>query len=206
MTVRDSAMRMLIGFTLLLSGCADVTQEHQLIREHLALQDGLTVADVGAGDGDFTAWFAGEVGASGKVYATEIGADAIADLTSRFADAPNVEVRTATPTSTGLPDACCDIIFLRAVYHHLTDPAATLTDMHRALKPGGTLLVIDFKPTWLLSPWTPENLPEDRTGHGVLPEQIVAEATAAGFKHEANLEWPSRVFVDHHAVRLSRPD
>src|SRR3982750_1867444 len=55
----------------------------------------------------------------------------------------NITVRKADPINTNLPDNCCDSIFMRRVYHHFTDPAATDAAILRALKPGGLLAVID---------------------------------------------------------------
>jgi ubiquinone/menaquinone biosynthesis C-methylase UbiE len=67
-----------------------------------------------------------QVGSSGRVYATDISADRIADLKKLVASESlqNVTVVEGGAAQTNLPDACCDAIFMRLVYHHFGDPAA----------------------------------------------------------------------------------
>ncbi len=194
---------------LILAGC-DVSpaQESARVKDLIDREQIDAIADIGAGKGDhLTAWLA-MVGPTGKVFATEIDPALIEHLRQRIATEglENVEVRTATANSTGLPPACCDLIVLRHVYHHLSDPQATLTDIHRALKPDGQLLLIDFRPAWILAPWTPEDQPEGHSGHGVTPEQIRREASAAGFQQIAvDDDWPGwHLLLDRFAVLLAR--
>lgn len=59
-------------------------------------------------------------------------------------------VLEAGERATHLPPECCDAIFMRRVYHHLTAPSAILTSIHEALRPGGRLVIIDFRPDGLL--------------------------------------------------------
>lgn len=85
-------------------------------------------------------------------------------------------------SSTNLPDACCDALFSRVVYHHLTDPAAINADIRRALRPGGRLLIIDFEPGGIMN-WIGRPETADRHGgHGTPKETVVREVTAAGFE------------------------
>jgi SAM-dependent methyltransferase len=80
---------------------------------------------------------------------------------------------------------------MRGVYHHLTDPAAMDASLLRALRPGGTLAVIDFAPRLLLAPWTPKGIPSDRGGHGIRHELTTAELEQAGFDAVRTFEsWP----------------
>src|SRR5690349_18785226 len=83
------------------------------------------VADIGAGDGRYAFAAAAHVGGQGKVFATEIDQE---KLTSLHEDVQkrhlqNVVIIESKDADTSLPDACCDAIFLRRVYHHLTKPA-----------------------------------------------------------------------------------
>src|SRR5574342_22098 len=126
----------------------------------LEIQPGTRLADLGAGDGTFTVALARRVGPSGHVYATEIDADRLADIRQAATKAglSNVTVIEGTVSRTNLPEACCDALFSRMVYHHLTDPGAINADIFRALRPGGRLMVIDFEPsgimTWIGRPQT----------------------------------------------------
>jgi ubiquinone/menaquinone biosynthesis C-methylase UbiE len=193
---------------LLASGCAERPQQREidLIVATLELGRGMTVADVGAGNGAFTRALARRVGPDGQVYASELGADSVAKLRAALAGLGNVAVVEATATTTGLPDACCDGILLRGVYHHLTRPNETLEGLKRALKPGGRLLVVDFPPSIWLKPWTPQGLPANRHGQGVESDVVVTEASAAGFEEVRLIEdWPTGWFTDLYGLLL-RPE
>src|SRR5688572_2176614 len=108
-----------------LSGCgnwsgfgfrADGPEMLQL-RQVLALKEGMTLADVGAGKGELTLALAREVGPSGRVFATEIDASRLARL--RETAGNNVTVVEGQSRETGLAPNCCEAIVLRRVYHHL---------------------------------------------------------------------------------------
>ena len=79
--------------------------------------------------------------------------------------------------------AVCDGVFLRRVYHHLTDPDAMAADLFAVVRPRGRVAIIDFEPHRWLSLISPAS--ESRYGHGVPPSVVVAELTAAGFVLEA---------------------
>jgi ubiquinone/menaquinone biosynthesis C-methylase UbiE len=145
----------------------------------LELKPGMTVADVGAGFGAWTVRFARLVGPSGHVYATDIGAAQIAALRDYAAKEglTNVTVVEGGVDRTNLPPACCDAILIRDAYHHLTQPADIVRSLAAALKPGGRLAVIDFPPR--PNTEVPAGVPEDRRGHGVPPEVVQREVSAA---------------------------
>src|SRR5919109_4731391 len=131
----------------------------------LEVQPGTRVADVGAGDGTFAVALARRVGPSGHVYATELDDERLANIRQAITAAKlsNVPVIEGAVSSTNLPDACCEALFHRAVYHHLTDPAAINADSFRALHPGGRLVIIDFEPGGILN-WI--GRPETAARHG----------------------------------------
>lgn len=139
---------------------------------------GMRVADIGAGTGLFTLLFARAVGPSGKVTAVEI-TETFADNILRRARAEgldNVGTLVNTQTETRLPPGSVNLVFLCDTYHHFEQPAAMLDSIHRALKPGGTLVVIDFErvegksSAWVLS--------HVRAGK----EAVIREIETAGFK------------------------
>jgi ubiquinone/menaquinone biosynthesis C-methylase UbiE len=156
--------------------------EAQRLAALLKLSPGQTVADIGAGGGRFTVAFARVVGSSGRVYATELEAAKRQALADRAAAAglSNVTVREGAPAATNLPDACCDAIVMRSVYHHLADPTSFAASLSRALRAGGVVAIIDFAPETL---WFHRGAPDGsrRTGHGVGRLDAIAELTAAGF-------------------------
>ncbi len=191
---------------LLAGGCtisrAAVAAESDRIAEVLGLQPGMQVADVGAGDGEWSEELARRVGESGHVYATEVDEDDLDDIRERLEDAElnNVTVVLGDQQSTGLPDGCCDAVLLRLVYHHFTDPAPMRESLRRALRPGGVLAIIDIVPQsgWRDLPGVPE-----RGGHGIPPTALVEEMTANGWTEIARYDdWPGD--EDHYCVVFRR--
>jgi len=152
---------------------------------------GTVVADIGAGDGKYTFAAVEHVGASGKVYATEIDAKKLAALRDEVAKRKlaNVIVVESKEADTNLPAGCCDAIFLRRVYHHLTKPVEFDANLVRSLKAGGRLAIIDFAPRAGLEPV--EGVPSNRGGHGILQKIAIEELSAAGLQVEKIVnDWP----------------
>lgn len=149
------------------------------LMELLELKPGMTIADVGAGFGAWTMRFSRSVGPAGRVYATEIGESQLAALREAVAreKLTNVTVVTGAPGATNLPAACCDAILIRDAYHHLTEPAAIIRSFAASLKSGGHLAVIDFPPR--PNTEVPAGVPANRLGHGVPPQVVVSEVSAA---------------------------
>ena len=163
----------------------------------LDLQPGDAVADVGAGGGWLSIEMAAVVGESGQVFATELSADRRDDIRAAVAAAglDNVTVVEAGERETNLAPECCDAIFLRRVYHHLTDPAAMNASLHASLKPGGLLAIVELEFNGLLRPlrgWP----------HWTDDAQVVAEVTAAGLIHVDTFDWPLGA---HYAAVFRKP-
>ena len=124
----------------------------------------------GAGEGEIGFAAAKVVGARGRVYLTELDEKKRKNLEEevRVRGLKNVTVVQAAEKHTNLPDACCDTIVLRRVYHHLTAPAEMDMSLLRSLKIGGQLAVIDFPPRkWLGESDPVEGVPANRGGHGI---------------------------------------
>jgi predicted methyltransferase len=141
------------------------------------LRKGAAVADIGAGTGLFTMMFADAVGPSGKVYAVEIAPRFLEYLGTRAkkAGATNVKVVRGSATSVELPAASVDLVFICDTYHHFDKPALTLASIRKALRPGGELLVVDFKrEPGKTAAWITEHV---RAGQEVTTREI----EAAGF-------------------------
>jgi len=165
--------------------------EAKLLAELLNWHDGAVVAEIGAGNGQLTVMAAQRVGPTGKVYTTELDPDQLAHLEAVAAKNRNITALKAAEADTNLPPGCCDSIFMRLVYHHLTKPAEIDASLFRSLKPGGRLAVIDEDP--LEGSSIPEGVPKNRGGHGIPQKILVSELTAAGFEVESiRNEWPSR--------------
>ena len=154
-------------------------------------KSGTIVADIGAGDGRFTFAAVEHLGDAGKIYATEIDAKKLEELKAEVAKRKlqNVVVVESKEADTNLPTACCDAIFLRRVYHHLTKPVEFDANLVRSLKPGGRLAIIDFPPRSGLDPV--EGVPSNRGGHGIPQKIVIEELTVAGLQVEKVVnDWP----------------
>jgi ubiquinone/menaquinone biosynthesis C-methylase UbiE len=169
----------------------------------LQLQAGSVVGEVGAGDGSLTLAIAKVVGASGRVFSNEISGERLAHLRKATAASSlrNVAVVEASQTDTNFPHGSCDAIFMRDVYHHLSDPVAMNASLFRSLKPGGRLAVLDFGPP----PGAERVVPAERARdghHGVTPATLERELTSAGFEILATTSYGFRNFM----IVARRPD
>lgn len=185
-----STLGITIGLALAVAGgCRTLDAESQRLEEVLSLTPGEIVADVGAGEGEWTLEMARRVGPSGRVFATEIDPERIRQIRKAVAEAgvANVTIIEGTLDDTRLPPGCCDAIFLRHVYHHITHPAAMNASLLRALRPGGFVAVIDFNPPTRLLP-VPAGVPENRRAHGMPIDVLVDEMTAQGFDVSQRIE------------------
>ena len=174
----------LLGGALALAACHGRAQDWKdadKLATLLNWKPGSIVAEIGAGDGGLTLAAAERVGPTGRVYTTELDPK-FANLESLAAaqKAHNIIPVKAAEAETNLPRECCDSIFMRQVYHHLTKPAEIDASLFQSLKPGGLLAVIDMEPAPGSS--VPECVPKNRGGHGMPKQLLIDELTAAGFQ------------------------
>jgi precorrin-6B methylase 2 len=111
------------------------------------IKPGMSVADIGAGTGLFTRLFATAVGPKGKVYAVDIAPKFIEHIekTCKEKGLTNVIAKVCTPTSAELPPQSIDLAFICDTYHHFEFPYKTMASIHQALRPGGRVVLVDFK-------------------------------------------------------------
>ena len=160
------------------------------LAEVLGVEPGMTVADIGTGGGAM-AMVLGRLVGSGRVYATDITERSLT-ITREYAKKEgltNITVIEGGAASTNLPSECCDALFLRNVYHHITEPAAFNKSLYTTAKPGARLAIIDAPPG--KGSELPAGVPANRGGHGVPVTVVIDELTAAGFEHERTIQgWP----------------
>jgi predicted methyltransferase len=121
-------------------------QPDRVVRE-LKIKPGSTVADLGAGVGYFTWRLADAVGPKGKVIAVDIQPGMIERLRQNLADRgiTNVEPVLGSEEDPRLPPNSVDLVLLVDVYHELQKPEQTMAHVRRALKPGGRLVLIEYR-------------------------------------------------------------
>ncbi|HEX7872967.1 MAG TPA: class I SAM-dependent methyltransferase [Sphingobium sp.] len=148
----------------------DRVNESNLIMDAAKVRPGMTVADIGAGEGYYTVRLAKRVGADGRVLAEDIVPEIIDALGRRInrENWQNVSVKLGTPDDPKLPAASFDRIFLVHMYHEIAEPYAFLWRLYPALKPDGEIIVVDANRL---------------TGnHGTPPPLLKCEFEAVGFK------------------------
>jgi len=113
----------------------------------LNLSTGSQIADIGAGTGFFSRLFAEAVGDEGSVYAVEISPNFLEHLRALKSneEIETLQVVEGSGNSVELTRASVDLAFICDVYHHFEAPSATLASLHDAIRPDGSLVVIDFE-------------------------------------------------------------
>ena len=168
----------------------EAESEAPQLAELLGLRPGLTVADIGTGGGAM-AMVLGRLVGSGRVYATDVTQHSLTTAReyARKEGLTNITVIEGGAGSTNLPNDCCEALFLRNVYHHVTEPAAFNKSLYATAKPGARLAIIDAPPGKASE--LPSGVPANRGGHGVPATVVIDELTAAGFVHVRTIQgWP----------------
>lgn len=124
----------------------DKYQKPHEVMTALDVKDGEIIADIGAGSGYFSLRLARHVGTSGHVYAVDVSPDMTRHLNERIAGAKLLNISTilAKPDDPLLPQPVNRFLIVD-VWHHIADQPAYLAMMKKSLKPGGQVVMIDFK-------------------------------------------------------------
>jgi predicted methyltransferase len=135
----------------------------------------MTAVDLGAGTGYFLRYLSVAVGHEGRVLALELDAGAI-DLLSRRAETeglPNVRPIVVAPDDPALPAQSVDRILIANTWHHISGRQDYAAKLLAALRPGGVLMIVDFRMD------SPEGPPPDRR---LTRDTVVGELESAGFE------------------------
>jgi ubiquinone/menaquinone biosynthesis C-methylase UbiE len=157
-----------LGLVFAVSAFAhDLEAESVEIADLMGLQPGMTVADVGAGDGAFGEALARRVGDSGHVYLTEISQRELNKIRERLdrTELSNMSVLEGESDDAKIPEACCDAVLLRYVVHHMSSPDEMFSSLRRSLRPGGVIVVVE----------------KDEPGDGITAEELIDGMRKAGF-------------------------
>jgi ubiquinone/menaquinone biosynthesis C-methylase UbiE len=148
----------------------DDRNEANTVMDLARIRPGMTVADIGAGEGYYTVRLAERVGSDGRVLAQDIDRDALSRLGSRVESErlDNVSIKLGAPDDPRLPENSFDRIFLVHMYHEVTEPFAFLWRLRPALREGGQVIVVDV------------DRPADQ--HGLRPQILFCEFEQVGFR------------------------
>jgi FkbM family methyltransferase len=151
----------------------------QLLK-NLAVKPGMVIADIGAGSGYHSTLLSKMVG-EGKVYAVDVEPEMIAYLNDRIKleGTKNIIPVLSTEQKVSLPANSIDMMLLVDVYHEFSYPYEMALSMLEALKPGGKLVLVEFRAE---DPAVPI-----KTIHKMSEQQSVKEFKVAGFSFEKNI-------------------
>ena len=113
----------------------------------LKIAKGAAVADIGAGSGYITERLAARVGPAGTVFANDVQPQMLELLARRLArrKIANVTLVQGTLDDPKLPPASVDLELMVDVYHEFSQPQAMLRHLRDALKPGGRMVLLEYR-------------------------------------------------------------
>lgn len=156
----------------------EVYDRRQDVLQALELKEGMDIADIGAGTGFYSLLFAEQAGKSGNVFAVDVTDDFVRNIERRAAEnnLKNIHAVLSEQKNTRLGADSIDMAFVCNTYHHFEYPQSMLASIHRALRPGGTLVIIDYrKHHGTSSSWVMSHV---RSGK----QSVIKEIEQAGFK------------------------
>ena len=123
-------------------------QSPRILLDLARVRPGMATADVGCGIGYFAIPAAKRVGSKGMVFAIDTEADMLRELRRRLRAGKIANVRPvqSAEQEIPLPDACADVAWSVNTFHEFEDSVALLREVRRLLRPGGSVLLVDWKP------------------------------------------------------------
>lgn len=157
----------------------DRVNEAGAVMAKAGIRSGMTVADIGAGEGYYTVRAAARVGRHGRVLAEDIVPAVRDQLAERVARdrLDNVSVRLGEPADPKLPDASFDRVLMVHMYHEIAQPYQFLWNLRPSLRPEGLVVVVDAdRPT---------------QDHGTPPALLRCEFAAVGYRQVSSVPMAS---------------
>jgi arsenite methyltransferase len=160
----------------------DVQRRRRLVQGALGAQPGERILDIGCGPGFYVAELLDQVGPQGSVVGVDASTQMLAVAARRCEGHRNVAFHEGDATSLPVADQSFDCALCVQVLEYVSKPAVALAEMHRALKPGGRVVVWDVD--WATVSW-----------HSTDPARM-ARALRAWDEHLAD-PWLPRTLTRH---------
>jgi FkbM family methyltransferase len=159
----------------------EMEENTSLLLKNLAVKPGMVVADIGAGSGYHSALLSKMVG-TGKVFAVDVEPEMIAYLNARIKQEKlsRIVPVLSTEQKVSLPENAIDMMLLVDVYHEFSFPYEMALSMRDALKPGGKLVLVEFR--------AEDQTVPIKTIHKMSEAQAIKEFKAAGFTFDKNID------------------
>jgi predicted methyltransferase len=162
------------------------------VMDLLGMQQGKSVADIGAGSGWFTVRAARRVGPQGVVYAEDINPKAIHFIDTRASKERlgNIKTVLGTPDDPKLAAASVDAVLLLKVYHEIAHPTEVMKRVRATLRPGGRVGIIDRN--------------GNGTDHGLDREVVEREMRAAGYQLSGRYDFTKADGEDYFLIFIAK--
>ncbi|MBN1997555.1 class I SAM-dependent methyltransferase [candidate division KSB1 bacterium] len=153
----------------------DRWQKPQIIMDSIGVKAGLTIGEVGAGDGYFTFKLARRVGESGVIYANDIKKDFAQDMEEKCKEAGLTNIKTIVGETENplFPDSTMDMVVMVYVFHDLSMPVPLMKNIKPSLKAGAKVCIIDRDP---------DRYEEGDYNHFMTKDAIIKKVIEAGYR------------------------
>jgi ubiquinone/menaquinone biosynthesis C-methylase UbiE len=162
------------------------------VMDLLGIQQGKSVADIGAGSGWFTVRAARRVGPRGVVYAEDINPKAIDFIDTRVSRERlgNVKTVLGTPDDPKLAAASVDAVLLLKVFHEIAHPTEVMKRVRATLRPEGKVGIIDRN--------------GNGTDHGLDREVVEKEMRGAGYQLAGRYDFTKADGEDYFLIFIAK--
>ncbi|WP_243678999.1 methyltransferase domain-containing protein [Vulcanisaeta distributa] len=121
--------------------------EYDFLKPYVS--SGMVIADLGCGEGYYCNFFKDY---ASRLYCVDVDEIAIEEVRRRFGGYSNVTILNEDATNTSIPSGSVDLAFMSNVFHDIEDKEAAAKEVNRILKPGGRLLIIEFRKDVVFGP------------------------------------------------------
>jgi len=165
-----------LGAPWLIRETRELEENPSVVLEQLGIKPGMSVCDLGCGNGFYTLLMAQKVGPTGKVYAVDIQPEMLQLLSRRAAEAKieQIDMIHSTVRDAKLPEGKVDLLLLVDVYHEFSHPEEMLASIRKSLSPEGVIALVEFRGEDPRVPIKPL--------HKMTKKQILKEYQANGFR------------------------
>ena len=148
-------------------------QPPEIVLPAIEIKEGMVVGEIGAGRGRYSVILAEHVGEKGHIYANDINKESLDYLEFRLKrdKIDNITIIRGKERDPLFPENKMDMIFIVNTYHHISHPVDVLKNAYPALKPSGTLVIIDG---------VPGKYGGD-SSHTTPKEKLISQAKEAGY-------------------------